>query len=198
MSEKTIKYVWPVEDEDERTRRKDIDELVNKVHEDHSQLPYLDYVTINSADRRTGSISAVQEQQSLLEPESLLERQSLLEQFIRLPGDPRSNEVAARSPGEILVSFYNYELPLGIEPDEDSDNDGQSGRRVSSPPPPENEESKETICLPVPLPYLYNFPSNGAEMINKETLLGLLPGGFVSGPNLRIMYVTGIQLQILI
>lgn len=191
MSEDTsvIRYVSRVETAEELARRNGIDHLVNEVHEDHSQLPYLGCVTIYSADRRTGSISAVQE------------RQILLEQFIRLPGNPRPDEVPARSPGEILVSFYNYELPLRGEPDDDGPGEAeqdagepeQDAARVPSQTPPANEASKKPICQPVPLQYLYNFPSNGAEMIDKADLLKLVPGNFVSGSKLRIMYVTSIQ-----
>lgn len=142
-----------------------------------------DHAGIHSANRRTGSINAVQE------------RQSLLEQFIRLPGDPGPNEVPTRPPGEILVSFYNHELLLSPESDDESDDEsggdndeGDGIQRVPSSP-----ESQKPICLPVPLQYLYNFPSNGEEMINEAALRGLLPQMPGSGANLGVMYVTSIQ-----
>lgn len=178
-----IKYVSGDVTEEERDRRDNIDCicLVNEVHKDHGQLPPFDYVYMYSANRRIGLISPVQE------------RQSLLERFISLPGNPESDEVPARSSGEILVSFYNYELPLRVEPDDESSGDRQEARRGSSATLLEDREAQNPFCLPVPLQYLYNFPNNGAEMINKEALLKLVPGNFVIGANLRIMYVAGIQ-----
>lgn len=134
------------------------------------------YTFLHSANRRTGSINAVQE------------RQSLLEQFIQLPGDPGPNEVPTRPPGEILVSFYNHELLLSPESDDESGGGIDEGDEIEGVP-----ESQKSTCLPVPLQYLYNFPSNGEEMINEAALRGLFPPMPAGGANLGVMYVTSIQ-----
>lgn len=181
-----VEYVRGVETAEERSRRNYIDNLVNEVHKDHSQfLSRFNYASIYSADRRTGSISAVQDSTV----------QSLLQQFIQLPGDPSPDEVPTRPPGEILVSFYNHELPLNPESDDESGgiDEGEETQGVPSHTGSANDESQKPTCQPVPLQYLYNFPSNGAEMISEAGLRGLLPGVPGSSTNLGVMYVTSIQ-----